>query len=172
MFCGHFMSWGKEQHACEKTLLAFFMSCKNSPGNTGMPASDISRSTQTFALPFDTISTSVKRLKLRTEVLSKLPVWSKMALQDCSTTSLLLPPWCRRLAGWVVGGQDNTNKQQQLIPSCHSSRACHEDTKLTRWRRGGWRERSKVTGFKGKYGSRGDLHSRLTWTWWFYSSTN
>lgn len=84
-----------------------------------------------------------------------------MALQDflgykSTVVSSVSADWLMRL----VGGQDNTNRQQQqLIPSCHSSRARHGDAQMTHRRRVGSGERSEVTGFKDKgyYGHRGDL---------------
>ena len=100
----------------------------------------------TSALPFDTISTSVRRPKLTSEVLSEPPMWSETARQDCSTAkstvaSLVSVNWLMRL----VGGQDNSNSQQRLIPSCCSNRAGHEDTQLTCRRPVRWGQRSKVT---------------------------
>lgn len=52
-----------------------------------------------------------------------------------------------------------------LVDKKTPSRACHEDTQLTRRRRVKWGEWSKVTGIKDKgwNGSRTDLYIKLTW---------
>lgn len=122
----------------------------------------VSRSAQTSALAFDTISTSVKRPKLTAEELSELPVWSGMALQgrsgNKSAAALSVSvDWLMR----AVGGRDKANGQRQIIPSCRSSRARHENIQLTQSRGVRWGERSEVTGVTDK--GEVDRHMTLTW---------
>lgn len=92
------------------------------------------RVSTSIALPFDIISTSVKRLKLTREELSKQPAWSQMALQDCSSASLGVC-WLSDEIGWWTGQRQQAaaaNPQKQHMPQGYAA-----DSLVKGWARRG-----------------------------------
>lgn len=130
--------------------------CRNSPGHTGIPVSDMSHEAHRHLLwpltPFLHLSKDWS-WQLKSCQICLCEVKRALDYKSTVASSTSVDRLMR-----LVGGQDNSNSQQQLIPSCHNNRACHKDKQLTHRRRVRRGERSKVTGSKDKH--------------WHASSTN